>query len=86
MIDIERKTLKNTNLRWDQEVGDTGYIPPIVQANVTTKARTPHRLLLTMFPGEERHDLLPSKLTNFRRKCIYGRVLPAPKPGAPDRV
>ena len=66
-------------------MGGTDYIPPIVQANVTTKARTPHRLLLTTFPGEERHVLLLlSQLADFHRKGIYGGFT-CPNPGArPD--
>ena len=45
------------NTERESEVVDTVYIPPIVQANVTTEARPPHRLLLITFPGNEGHDL-----------------------------
>ena len=64
--------------KWETHKAKWTYIPPIVHTNVATKARTPYRLLLTTFPGNERHE--------FHRKCSYGRVLPAPKPGAPDRM
>ena len=63
-------------------MGDTEYIPPMEQANVTTKARPPHRLLLITFPGEERHDHLPSQLTGFRR--VLGFTCPKARCARPD--
>ena len=45
-------------------MGDTGYLQPIVQTNVATKARPPHRLLLVTFPGKVCHNL--SSLTTDR--------------------
>ena len=48
---MKKKTLKTNLTERESGVGDTGYIPPIVQANVTTKARPPHRLLLIAWQG-----------------------------------
>ena len=87
--------LKNEKQKFNRSKGnrkwDSGYVLPIVQDNALL--RLGHNALagtvsLALYNVPWQGTSQPSPLSTDRlpRKCFYERVLPAPKPGATDRM
>ena len=74
-------------MTWYQEVGATVYIPPIVRANVSTKAWQPHRLLLIIIPSKDGHN--PSLTTERLPPEVFlweGFICPKTRCARPDET